>query len=282
MALDLGNRLDDRLLPAHGAGLLVEAVDAPFVLGVVEDGLDVAVQPDLEAGVLLAADRRADAGEVAPDDRARQAEARHGRLPGDALALRHVPRRRERKPLADAGGADAAELRPVDAGLRVRGGARVEAVARRERQSQHCSRGPESQIHEVLLRGSDANRITAVGYTGRGSRIHADRGSRLSRGYGGHGVRHEAPRRRTKDRSRRAKRGRHRTRGGPRKAPSEFRGALRGPPLVRCHSPAVPAGDATGLLVDTPRQPSGVFVGTVPSCRIRGLRNLPARRQRSA
>ncbi len=69
VALDLRNRLEDRLLPVHRAGLLVEAVDAPLVLGVVQDGLDVAVETDLQAGVLLAADRRADADEVPPDDR---------------------------------------------------------------------------------------------------------------------------------------------------------------------------------------------------------------------
>ena len=140
------------------------------------------------------------------------------------------------KPFADAGGADAAELRPVDAGLRVCGSARIESVGRSERQRQHGSRGPESQIHELLLRDSDASRITAVGYTGRGSRGSSALWTT------------EVTEFDTKQRG-------TETHEGP-VAPREARAASDegrantkhllnsavlcvGPPLVRCHSPAV-------------------------------------------
>ena len=91
--LDLRHRLEHGLLPLDLAGLLVERVDPPLVLGVVLRPADVAVEADLQAGVLLAADRRRDEDVVAPDDRAREAEAGDVRLPGDVRAAADVPRR---------------------------------------------------------------------------------------------------------------------------------------------------------------------------------------------
>ena len=75
VALDLRHAVDGGLLPLDRAGLLVERVDAPLVRGVVLHRRDVAVEPDLQARVGLAADRGRDEHLVAPDDRARQPEA---------------------------------------------------------------------------------------------------------------------------------------------------------------------------------------------------------------
>ena len=70
--------------------------------------------------------------------------------------------------------------------------------------------------------------------------------------------RHEDERRRTKDRSRRAKRGWHRE-SGKLKAPRGSRGALSSP-LSRCHSPAVRPATRPVCWSTQPRQPPCVFV----------------------
>ncbi len=90
--------------------------------------------------------------------------------------------------------------------------------------------------------------------------------------HGGHGfdTKTRRARRRTKDRSRRAKRGRQREQDA-KHALYSFVLCVR---LVPCHSPAVPAGDAIGLLVDPHRQPSCVFVAPCLRVELRGLRNL--------
>ena len=65
--------LVDRLLPPRRAGPLVQADHLPLVRAAVVDRFDVAVESGLERVVLLA-DRRRDAQQIAPDNRARVAE----------------------------------------------------------------------------------------------------------------------------------------------------------------------------------------------------------------
>ncbi len=120
--LHLRHALVDALMPFDGTGLLVERVDPPFVRRVVLDRRDVAVEADLQIRVRLAADGRGDEHVVPPDDRTRQAEAGDFGAPGDVGPLRRVPGDGHAESFGDAGGLDAAELRPVDA--RPRGGRR--------------------------------------------------------------------------------------------------------------------------------------------------------------
>ncbi len=118
--------LDDRHagrgdpLPARLAGSLVEARHDPLVLGLVEHRADVAVETDLQLRIGRAADRARRADLIAPDDRARVAEARDRHPPFHQLRIRHAPLQRQRLRIIHAASGNAAEARPVDAGARTR------------------------------------------------------------------------------------------------------------------------------------------------------------------
>ena len=113
VALHLRHGGQHRPLPQDLPGPLVEAVDDPAVRRVVLHRRDVAVEAGLEPRLVAVADRRRDVEAVAPDDRARVAEAGDVGLPEDVLRRGDVPFGGQRKALGDADSILAAERGPV-------------------------------------------------------------------------------------------------------------------------------------------------------------------------
>src|SRR4029453_16416877 len=97
------------LPPEEGARFLVQTREPPRPLRVVDDGVDVAVEPDAERLVGLGAHGGRDEDAIAPDDGARMAEAGDVDLPGDVAAGRNVPGRGDALTVAVAGSALTAE-----------------------------------------------------------------------------------------------------------------------------------------------------------------------------
>ena len=134
VALRLRHPLVGGALPEHAAGRPIEAVEPPRVPRMVGDASDL-LQGDgavgVDAGVAAGAGERHGAGHedaVAPDDRARMAEARDRRLPGDVRAGGDVPGQRRL-----AGGFDAAGVRAAERGPALgRRGRTAEPARRRE------------------------------------------------------------------------------------------------------------------------------------------------------
>ena len=169
VTFDLGHGFVDRALPFDLAGLLVERVDPPFVLGIVLDRCDIAIQPDLEAGILLPADRGRHEHLVAPDHRARQAKSGDRRLPGHVGAGGRIPGRGQRKAFSDTQRGNTAELRPVYARPRRRcgsDGSRRDRTGRGERT--HDDYGTDDKwqpthVDLVRVRIDGPNRTSARG-----------------------------------------------------------------------------------------------------------------------
>ena len=112
------------LLPDDRAGLLVQGVHHPSLLGVVARRVPGTVETDLEGRLAVGADRGRDKHPVAPDDRAGVAQSGDRRLPTEVpvrtdLGVR-VPRGRRRGG-RDPARAGAAERGPIHGVVEQRG-----------------------------------------------------------------------------------------------------------------------------------------------------------------
>ena len=100
-------------LPADGAGLLVDRVEHPAMLGAIVGRVAVAVETGLECRILPAAHRGGDEDHVAPDNRARVGETGQRRAPQHVLAGRRIPGVRQVLLLGNARRVATAERRPM-------------------------------------------------------------------------------------------------------------------------------------------------------------------------
>src|SRR5262249_36997203 len=100
-------------LPEDFAGAFVQRVNHPPLRGAILRGVAVAIQPRLEAGFGVAADRAGDEDALSPDDGAGMRKSWNRRAPQNIFARLAVPPVRQVLPLGDAFGLSPAKRRPV-------------------------------------------------------------------------------------------------------------------------------------------------------------------------